>query len=29
VKKMLEEYVELPFPAEPEYFGDLAIYVRK
>ncbi|KAK4153599.1 hypothetical protein C8A00DRAFT_15200 [Chaetomidium leptoderma] len=29
VKQMLEEYIELPFPAEPEYFGDLAIYVRK
>jgi hypothetical protein len=29
VIQMMEEYVELPFPAEDEYFGDLAIYIRK
>ncbi|KAK4232727.1 hypothetical protein C8A03DRAFT_48470 [Achaetomium macrosporum] len=29
VKQMLEEYIELLFPAEPEYFEDLAIYIRK
>ncbi|KAK4099262.1 hypothetical protein N658DRAFT_430361 [Parathielavia hyrcaniae] len=29
VKQMMEEYIELPFPSEPEYFGNLAIYVRR
>jgi hypothetical protein len=26
---MIEEYIELPFPADAEFFSDLAIYIRK
>jgi hypothetical protein len=30
VEQMLEEYIELPFPAgQQDIFGSLAIYVRK
>ncbi|KAK4033690.1 hypothetical protein C8A01DRAFT_19398 [Parachaetomium inaequale] len=29
VIQMMKEYTELPFPPEDEYFGDLAIYIRK
>ncbi|KAK3898364.1 hypothetical protein C8A05DRAFT_47291 [Staphylotrichum tortipilum] len=30
VERMVEEYIELPFPAEDEFFGrNLAIYIRK
>ncbi|ROW08465.1 hypothetical protein VMCG_03213 [Cytospora schulzeri] len=29
VDQMLEDYIELPFPAENESFGNLAMYIRK
>lgn len=29
VEQMMEEYIELPFPAEPKLFDDVAIYIRK
>ncbi|KAK4151846.1 hypothetical protein C8A00DRAFT_16789, partial [Chaetomidium leptoderma] len=29
VEQMMEEYIELPFPAEDKYFDDVVMYVRK
>ncbi|KAL1840633.1 hypothetical protein VTJ49DRAFT_241 [Mycothermus thermophilus] len=29
VERMMEDYIELPFPPNDELFGDVAIYVRK
>lgn len=29
VEQMIEEYIELPLPAEDELFGNIAVYIRK